>query len=183
MIFLGGSAAHPCLFQTQKCDFPYPISDLTLKMYTLFQSLRGTAIENEMAYIWEYQPPPPPGRSPPPPPPPPTSIKIRFMCNLPEKKVNGARRSTILPLFTVEIVDAESARWSESHGVACGVCADLTWVFKSATVSLGAFSIRCEMLDAKLVTRVSNSWYEIWKVRETFLHNVTFSYRTRNILL
>ena len=32
------------LFQTKIYDFPYPISDLTFKMYTLFQTLWGVVI-------------------------------------------------------------------------------------------------------------------------------------------
>ena len=43
IIFLGGVCRTEretlTLFQTKIYDFPYPISDLTLKMYTLFQTL------------------------------------------------------------------------------------------------------------------------------------------------
>ena len=45
MMFLGGGVLpgpenpYPSVFQTKIYAFPYRISDLTLKMYTLFQTL------------------------------------------------------------------------------------------------------------------------------------------------
>ena len=56
IIFLGG-VCRPVLktltlFQTKIYDFQYPISNLTLKMYTLFQTLWGTIISTTLTKIY-----------------------------------------------------------------------------------------------------------------------------------
>ena len=42
------------LFQTKIYDFPYPISDLSLKMYTLFQTLWDVVISATLNIFTAY---------------------------------------------------------------------------------------------------------------------------------
>ena len=64
IIFLGWGVSpgpeNPYLFQTKIYEFPYPISDLTLKMYTLFQTLwcvaNSATLNRSTAYGTSWRP-------------------------------------------------------------------------------------------------------------------------------